>query len=502
MANIVLKQRDGSTQEYPGSLPIAVPKPDGSLQVYTAGEAVSKTVEPDFSGGDMAVEIPEGELVTGLTVKKPDTLVPENISKGVTVAGVTGTAEGGTAESEEKTVTLDFSSGDMTIEPSAGKLLSKVGIPKPATLLPGNIKKNVTISGVTGTLESGGTPTPVQQKHAICYYDIYGNIVHSYTRAEAAALTEEPAGPELAGLEFAEWSSALSYVQSVKTFIDVMPQYKKNGFPCSILLVDIPDFSPVLNVCGSYVASIHSAVEIDWGDGEQTTTAVATDVNAQFTASHTYTSAGIKVVSMRGVTDSGYAETLYAYFGQDASEPYVPAIYSPGDSADKYYNYKLLAASQNSVRDGSSVFIGMERLKIVDAGYIENCPQLETISALSGVGTRLNKFSVIQGGVMSLKRLRGNVMSVANSVDRLYPDSMTDLHVQTTMRIPIVIPYNVNSIRTVYTKAPESSERTDKYRYGTEYIYIPDANVEAAKAYPIFEPVADYIRPLSEYPDF
>lgn len=60
------------------------------LVPYTYGEAVSKTVEPDFSAGDMAVDIPEGELVTGLTITKPETLIPENIVHGVTIAGVTG----------------------------------------------------------------------------------------------------------------------------------------------------------------------------------------------------------------------------------------------------------------------------------------------------------------------------------------------------------------------------------------------------------------------------
>ena len=96
MANIVLKQRDGTKKEYSGSIPIAAPRTDGTLQVYTPGSAVSKTVTPDFSGGDMAMEIPEGELVTELTVKKPDALVPENVAKDVNIAGVVGTMEAGT----------------------------------------------------------------------------------------------------------------------------------------------------------------------------------------------------------------------------------------------------------------------------------------------------------------------------------------------------------------------------------------------------------------------
>ena len=65
------------------------------LVPYTYGEAVSKTVDPDFSAGDMAVEIPEGELVTGFTITKPETLIPENIAAGVNIAGVLGSFSGG-----------------------------------------------------------------------------------------------------------------------------------------------------------------------------------------------------------------------------------------------------------------------------------------------------------------------------------------------------------------------------------------------------------------------
>lgn len=59
-------------------------------------------------------------------------------------------------EKEEKTVELDFSGGDMEVMPSDGKLLSKVGIPIPENLLPENIAKDVDIAGVVGTHEGGG----------------------------------------------------------------------------------------------------------------------------------------------------------------------------------------------------------------------------------------------------------------------------------------------------------------------------------------------------------
>lgn len=56
-------------------------------------------------------------------------------------------------ESEEKTVDLNMSSGNQVINPSTNKVMSKVTVNKPATLLSQNIKKDVAIGGIIGTLE-------------------------------------------------------------------------------------------------------------------------------------------------------------------------------------------------------------------------------------------------------------------------------------------------------------------------------------------------------------
>lgn len=55
---------------------------------------------------------------------------------------------------EEKTVELALASGNQIVNPTAGKNISKVTITKPATLIPENIKKDVTIAGVLGTYEA------------------------------------------------------------------------------------------------------------------------------------------------------------------------------------------------------------------------------------------------------------------------------------------------------------------------------------------------------------
>lgn len=55
---------------------------------------------------------------------------------------------------QEVTKDLDMTAGDQIIIPASGYNLSKATVKKPATFVAGNIKKGVSIGGVTGTLET------------------------------------------------------------------------------------------------------------------------------------------------------------------------------------------------------------------------------------------------------------------------------------------------------------------------------------------------------------
>ena len=57
---------------------------------------------------------------------------------------------------ETKQVALNMASGNQSVVPAAGKVLTEVIVEKPATMLPENIKKDVNTGGGAGTLESGG----------------------------------------------------------------------------------------------------------------------------------------------------------------------------------------------------------------------------------------------------------------------------------------------------------------------------------------------------------
>ena len=68
---------------------------DGLKQV-NVGEITgeTKSVELDMAGGDQVVVPSENKVLTQVTVKKPETFVAENIRKNVEIGGVKGTLEG------------------------------------------------------------------------------------------------------------------------------------------------------------------------------------------------------------------------------------------------------------------------------------------------------------------------------------------------------------------------------------------------------------------------
>ena len=122
---------------------------------YTGAESEEVTTNLNMSDGNQVITPSSGKVFSKVTVTKPDTMLPENIKNGINIGGVVGTLVSGGGETEEVTVDLSMADGNQVITPSAGKSISKATVTKPSTLIPANIKKDVVIGGVTGTLDSG-----------------------------------------------------------------------------------------------------------------------------------------------------------------------------------------------------------------------------------------------------------------------------------------------------------------------------------------------------------
>ena len=137
MADIKLKDIGGEETTYSGIKHIKVPS--------STGEPVEFDLEATVQ--EKSVEITQN----GTTEVTPDAGYD-----GLSKVTVTTNVPSSGGETEEVTVDLSMADGDQVITPSAGKSISKATVTKPSTLIPANIKKDVVIGGVTGTLDSGG----------------------------------------------------------------------------------------------------------------------------------------------------------------------------------------------------------------------------------------------------------------------------------------------------------------------------------------------------------
>ena len=112
--------------------------------IVQSKQQTNTEVQLALAGGNQDVIAPNGYLYYKVTIVKPDTLVSNNIRKGVTIAGVIGTME---EQKEEEEKTIDITANNTYIVlPTDGKTLSKVTAV--VTVSPTLQSKSVTPSSV------------------------------------------------------------------------------------------------------------------------------------------------------------------------------------------------------------------------------------------------------------------------------------------------------------------------------------------------------------------
>lgn len=331
------------------------------LVPFTYGEAVSKTVEPDFSGGDMVVPIADGELVTDLTIKKPANLLPENIVKDVEIAGVAGTSEGGGG------------------------------------------------GGGTGGETESNTSITVDPEWIddICFWDYDGTLILHFPVEEAAQLAELPVPPTHDGLTFLGWNYTLEQVQATEYPLDVGAMYiPTDGKTHLHLSVTNASYRAVPF---NWSQSVAQGVSINWGDGTAATTVTGTGV---VKTTHTYSTIGEYDVTIT-VAD-GCVMTLG---GGTASTVFV------GSGTSNYKNYLTELFIGNNVSLGDYALSGTSYLSLLTIpNTIDGIPAygLQSQASLSALIIPNSVTSIGNYGCCSLGsygiRLDNMVMSIPESI--------------------------------------------------------------------------------------
>ena len=151
------------------------------------------------------------------------------------------------------------------------------------------------LSSVDVTVDvSGGGETPASANwNDVTFIDYDGSVLHSYSLAEAQALTELPALPSHEGLVCQGWNWTLEAIKALNEPVTVGAMYITNdgATRLHIRIATVGRMTVPLYI-GQTVAN---GVSIDWGDGSTTQTLSGTgNVNT----SHTYAEPGDYVISL------------------------------------------------------------------------------------------------------------------------------------------------------------------------------------------------------------
>lgn len=197
-----------------------------------------------------------------------------------------------------------------------------------SNLVADNIRKNITLFGITGTYT--GTTEPDE---TVRFIDYDGSVLYAYTPTEFANLSSLPSNPTHSNLISQGWnwdlSSAQAYVAKYG-FLTIGQLYTTASGATEIdLTLSQPNLSPNLIITISDVSS----VQIDWGDNS---TQEIVSVVGEQVIPHTYASAGNYTIKLLGLSGSfTFTSDLNNYAGvlSYKNYPSPSAIYSSGITA-------------------------------------------------------------------------------------------------------------------------------------------------------------------------
>ena len=162
-----------------------------------------------------------------------------------------------------------------------------VETPEPIT------REEMFLSKITGGTGGGGGGGSSVSPKDVNFYDYDGTLLHSYTVAEAQALSELPPLPTQKGLVCQGWNWTLDDIKAHNRAVDVGATYITDDGKTRLYIkiaaegrMDVPLY---------FQQTVANGVTIDWGDGSTTETLSGT---GKVNTVHTYASIGEYVISL------------------------------------------------------------------------------------------------------------------------------------------------------------------------------------------------------------
>lgn len=402
--------------------------------IRTKGGTTDPLVFPDgFSAAVGAISTAPDTQEKAVTITENGTtsVTPD---EGKVLSKVDVTVNVPATPTEEKTVSLDMASGDQVVTPSTGKVLSKVTVQKPSTLVSENIKKDVDIGGVVGTLEAA-VPTKELNYEGVNFISWDGTVVETWTLEELAAATELPALPTMPSIDklwafiagssvsnsinidngdeataelqrIACWNSTLAdlkswaapaivgvcygdHVRQITTDADgnevTIEGVLRQQFAPILIVVDVNEADGMTVTFGDFLGTTYHrrARLYSWGDGSP-----RSNVTGE-AKTHTYTTPGRYVIQIGTYTNVSLGNgCIQGTLMSAKSAPLVKGIIFPFASE---------AAATTSGNNGPNQFVSFEK------NVFEGCSRLKTLAFspnciyTGGSGTNMYMFTGCYG---------------------------------------------------------------------------------------------------------
>lgn len=207
--------------------------------------------------------------------------------------------------------------------------LAKLGGADVNTPMPITRKEQFLQKAIESGGSGGGGIASVSEKD-INFYDYDGALLHSYTVAEAQALTDLPELPSRPGLICQGWNWSLENIKAHNRAMNVGATYiTDDGTTRIYITLHEGRTSPMLGVCPN------GTVTVDWGDGTEPDVLTGTSTSTvKRTPNHEYKAPGDYVIRLTVDGEMGFGgnSSVYSYLlshtssGSDVNRVYFGAI--------------------------------------------------------------------------------------------------------------------------------------------------------------------------------